>query len=69
MSIFEEMHPSWQFDSWRDFNELKRMLAEAISRGHVEITPATKVRPNEQWFREKETGVIYALSTPEPPAR
>jgi len=72
MSIFEEMHPFRHFNSWREFHELKRMLEEAISRGHVEIIPAInrwQLPVDEQWFREKETDVIYSLITPEPPAR
>lgn len=72
MSIFKEMHPKWQFDSWREYYELKRMLSEAIERGHVEIIPAIKGRqiPRDvTWYREKETGVIYSLGIPDPPAR
>lgn len=72
MSIFEEMYPFRQFDSWRDFDELKRMLAEAISRGFVEEVCVMKTREvprTENWFRDKETGDIYSLIPPEPPAR
>jgi hypothetical protein len=66
------MHSFRQFNSRREFDGLKRMLGEAISRGHVEIIPAMnrwQVPVDEQWFREKETGVIYSLMSPEPPTR
>jgi len=72
MSIFDEMYPYGQFDSWRDFDEVKRMLGEAISHGFVEEVPVMKKREvprTENWYRDKETGDIYSLIPPEPPAR
>jgi hypothetical protein len=72
MSIVEEMYPSRQFNSWGDFDELKRMLSEAISRGYVEEVPVMRVREvpqTESWYRDKETGDIFSLVPPEPPAR
>jgi hypothetical protein len=72
MSIFEEMYPYRQFGSWRDFEELKRMLGEAIARGFVEEVPVMKTREvpiAENWYRDKETGDIYSHIPPEPPAR
>jgi hypothetical protein len=72
MSIFEQMYAFRQFDSWRDFDELKRMLSEAISRGFVEEVPVMNKREvprTENWYRDKETGDIYSLIPPEPPAR
>ncbi len=48
------------------------MLSEAIDRGYVEVVPAIKRREvpvDETWYREKETGEIYSLITPNPPAR
>jgi hypothetical protein len=70
MSIFEEMHPFRNFDSRRQFSELKRMLGEAIDRGHVEVIPVirrSEVPVAEEWYREKQTGVIYSLVLPDPP--
>jgi hypothetical protein len=72
MSIFQEMHPSRQFNSLRDFSELKRMLEEAMRRGYVEEVPVMitrKVQTAEKWFRDNETGEIYSLSPPDPPSR
>ena len=72
MSIFEEMYPYRQFNSWRDFEEVTRMIAEAVSRGFVDEVPVLKIREvprTENWYRDKETGDIYSLIPPEPPAR
>jgi hypothetical protein len=71
MSIFEEMHPHRQFETPQQFNELKRMLGEAISRGDVEVIPVIRrweVPVDEEWYRDKESGAIYSLVAPEPPA-
>ena len=72
MSIFEQMYPFRQFNSWRDFDQLRRMLAEAMGRGFIEEVPVMKIREvprTENWFRDKETGDIFSLIPPEPPAR
>lgn len=72
MSVFEEMHPRRQFSSWREYDELNRMLGEAISRGFVEEVPVMRssTTPNrEKWFRDNETGDIFRLLEPEPPAQ
>jgi hypothetical protein len=66
------MHLYRQFGSWWDFEELKRMLAEVISQGFVDEVPVTRrreVSQTEYWYRDKETGDIYSLISPEPPSR
>jgi hypothetical protein len=70
-SIFEEMYSFRRFNSWRDFEEVKRMLGEAISRGFVEEVPVMKtseIPQTENWYRDKETGDIYSLVPPEAPS-
>ncbi len=73
MSVFEEMHPRDQFESLRDYDELKRMLSETIERGFVEEVPVMITRPvpshTERWYRDKETGEIYSLIPPEAPSQ
>ena len=73
MSVLEEMHPRYSFESLRDYNELKRMLSETIERGFVEEVPVMITRPvpshAERWYREKETGEIYSLTPPEAPSQ
>lgn len=72
MTVFKKMHEKHGFDSYREFDELTRMLSEAISRGYVEQVPVMKpsrFSPTEAWYRDKETGDIYSLDPPEFPAR
>lgn len=67
MSIFREMHEARVFESPRDYAELRRMLNEAIERGYVERIPAIRLNRfalHREWYREKETGEIYALVAP-----
>jgi hypothetical protein len=70
VSVFKEIYPFRQFHSWRDFHEVERMLSEAIRRGFVEEVPmqGTGRAPSEVWYRDKETGVVYTLIPPDPPA-
>jgi hypothetical protein len=68
MGIFQEMHELRLFNSDWEYRELKRMLSESISRGYVEQIPVMKPQrwvPNEEWYRDKETGEIYSLVPPE----
>ena len=68
MSIFEEMYPYRNFEFRRDFDELQRMLGEAVSRGFVEevhVVGNGKVpQLDRKWYRDKETGDIYSLTLP-----
>jgi hypothetical protein len=68
MGIFNEMYEMRLFNSDWEYRELKRMLSEAMSRGHVEQVPVMKPHrflPDEEWYRDKETGEIYSLVPPE----
>jgi hypothetical protein len=65
------MHQRRSFASWSEFDELQRMLREAIERGFVEEIPVSIIQRipwHETWYREKATGEIYSLSEPNPPA-
>jgi hypothetical protein len=65
------MHRARSFGGWRDYNELLRMLGEATERGHVlEIAPSGIwcEASGERWFVEKDTGVVFRLLEPDPPA-
>jgi hypothetical protein len=53
ITIFEEMYQYRQFDSWRAFDELQRMLREAIDHGFVEEVPVMRKRA-----REPKTGIV-----------
>lgn len=48
------------------------MIGEAVDRGFVEEVPVMRRREisvTENWYRDNETGEIYSLVPPEPPAR
>jgi hypothetical protein len=66
MGIFKDMHELRVIGSPADCRELRRMLSEATSRGHIEQIPVMKPHrysPNESWYRDKETGAdIFASS-------
>ncbi len=66
MSIFQEMFDQKWISSPYEYRELLRMLSEAIERGFVEEIPNTWKGPGRfvRWFREKTTGVVYALEEP-----
>jgi len=68
LSVFKQMHEKSGFDSQWEFEQLLRMLSEAISRGYVEQVPVMKPSrflPLQKWFRDKETGEIYSLVPPD----
>ena len=68
MTIFKEMHETGVLAPGRDYHELLRMLSEAITRGYVEQVPVMKPSPFvpvQTWYRDKETGQIYALVPPD----
>lgn len=66
MGIFKEMYDGRHFERARDYQELCRMLLEAIERGFVEQVPAmwSTWSQYEVWYRDKDTGEIYALTGP-----
>ena len=71
VSIFKEMHPYRPFGCYEAYDNLQRMLGEAIERGYVEEVSVMKrhpMRSAETWYREKETGDIYCLNPPDFPA-
>ena len=68
MSIFTEMYDGRQFTAAHEYRQVRRMLSEAIERGFVEQIPEMRGRSRwaseAEWYREKETGEIYALYPP-----
>jgi hypothetical protein len=71
MSVFNDLHEKRGFDSIREYEEFRRMLQQTIDRGFVEeITPHKSSQFSEEyWFRDRETGEIFALHPPDFPAR
>jgi hypothetical protein len=67
MTIFKEIHELRVIGSKPEFLELKRKLSEAISRGwveQIEVMRPSRFSPNQEWYRDKETGEIYSLDPP-----
>jgi hypothetical protein len=64
------MYPGKTFGYPYQLDKLLEMLSEAIEMGLVEEIPNTWKGPGRfvRWFREKETGVVYALEEPNPPS-
>ena len=68
MAILKDIHEWREIASKSDFFYVKRKLAEATSRGWVEqiaVMKPNKFSPDEEWFRDIETGEIYRLVPPD----
>jgi len=68
MTIFKEICETREVGSKAAFADMKRKLAEAISRGWVEqiaVMKPHRFSPNEEWYRDTETGEIYRLLPPD----
>jgi hypothetical protein len=67
MGVFKEICETREVGGKPAYLGVKRRLEEAISRGWVEQVSVMKQNPwspNEEWFRDKETGEIYRLVPP-----
>jgi hypothetical protein len=72
MSVFSDMYPLRVIASHRDFQEIERMLSEAMDRGYVrEVVVSRELPPNhlyshvpERWFLDPESGEAYSLTVP-----
>jgi hypothetical protein len=67
MGIFKEICETRQVGSRLQYLGMKKRLEEAISRGWVERVPVMKpsrFSPDQEWFRDTETGEIYCLDPP-----
>jgi len=68
MGILNKIYTNSQFASDSEFSDLWQTLSQAMAEGQIEKVPVIKRRryfPAEQWFRDKETGEIYSLITPQ----
>ena len=67
MGIFKEICETRTVGGRLHYFGVKQRLQEAISRGWVEQVVVMKphpLSPDEEWFRDKETGEIYRLVPP-----
>lgn len=68
MGIFKEICETRVVGGRLHYLGVKQRLQEAISRGWIEQVPvmkASRFSPDEEWFRDKETGEIYRLDPPD----
>ena len=68
MGIFKEIWEAREVGGRLHYLGMKQKLQEAISRGWVEQVPVmnpSRFSPDEEWFRDKETGEIYRLVPPD----
>jgi hypothetical protein len=64
MGIFKEICETREVSGRLAYLSVKQRLEEAISRGWVERVPVMKpsrFSPDQEWFRNNETGAIYRL--------
>ena len=64
MSIFTELYDLHVFESEYAYREFRRKFALALDQGWIEEIPVAIMREvprNERWFRDKESGEVYAL--------
>ena len=64
MGIFKEICETREVSGRLAYLSVKQRVEEAISRGWVERVPVMKpsrFSPDQEWFRDKETGEIYRL--------
>jgi hypothetical protein len=67
MAIFKEICETREVGGKDHFRGIKHKLAEAISHGWVEqiaVMKPNRLLPNEEWYRDTETGEIYRLVPP-----
>lgn len=71
-SILAKLHSGKEFGSLDEVQEFQQRLAAELERGTVERIPVGKLYSHttpEEWYREKETGVVYRYIPPEFPLK
>jgi len=64
MGVFKEICELRELSGRASVLYVKQRLTQAISSGWVEQVPVMKpnrFHPDEEWYRDKETGEIYRL--------
>lgn len=71
-SILAKLHSGEEFASLEDVQLFQARLAAELEQGTVERIPVGKMLSHttpEEWYREKETGVVYRYVPPEFPLK
>ncbi len=60
------------FSSWQDYDHFLIVLQHLMAEGAIrEISPSFDMNPvpSERWFVENDSGRVFRLTEPDPPAR
>lgn len=71
-SILSKLHSGKEFDSLDEHQEFQRRLAAELEKGTVERISVGKLfsyTTPEEWYREKESGIVYRYIPPEFPLK
>jgi hypothetical protein len=71
-SILSKLHSSKEFGTFDEVQEFQQRLAAELEKGSVERIPVGKMFSHttpEEWYREKETGIVYRYIPPEFPLK
>lgn len=71
-SILSKLHSGKEFSSFEEVQAFEQQLATELEKGSVERIPVGKMFSHttpEEWYREKNTGVVYRYIPPEFPLK
>jgi hypothetical protein len=71
MSVLSEIHREGVFRDPRDYEDTVRKVADALREGTVERVVPQNLKPAygaNEFFRDKRSGEVYRLVSPDPPA-
>ncbi|HVG63073.1 MAG TPA: hypothetical protein VNA24_31205 [Hyalangium sp.] len=71
-SILSKLHSGKEFSSLEDVQAFEQRLAAELEKGSVERIPVGKMFSHttpEEWYREKDTGIVYRYIPPEFPLK
>jgi hypothetical protein len=71
-SILSKLHSGEQFESFDEVQEFQQRLTLELEKGTIERIPVGKLfsyATPEEWYREKDSGVVYRYIPPEFPLK
>jgi hypothetical protein len=71
-SLLSKLHSGKEFGSAEDVQRFERRLTEELERGTIERIPVGQLLSHatpEEWYREKQTGIVYRYVPPEFPLK
>jgi hypothetical protein len=71
-SILPKLHSGKEFSAFDEVQEFQQRLGAELEKGTVERIPVGRLFSHttpEEWYREKDTGIVYRYIPPEFPLR